>query len=159
MGTLDGMLGEDAAVEVRDVFADDGGEFIGACLCIEAVVEQPPEEAAIEGVELILTQGIANPLETVAQVVLVAIEEAFLLEEIAEHQAVEHERGVVGHDALVGNALDELLEGVLVFLEVGVEFFGEAVAVEVVAQALDDAGDVEGFLLIEGEGDGGEFLE
>jgi len=88
----------------------------------------------------------------------VAIQKSFLLEEIAEHQAVQHERGVMGRDVQVADSRDEFLETILVLPEVIVKPPGEAVTVEIVMQAMDDAGDVEGFLLIEGEGDGNDLL-
>ena len=65
----------------------------------------------------------------------------------------------MGHDALIAEAGDEFLEAVLVLFELVVKALGEAVAVEIVMQAVDHAGDVEGFLLVEREGDGDDLLE
>jgi len=48
------VFGEDAAVEIGNVFADDGGQFVRAGLGIKAVVEQPLEKGDIKGVELVL---------------------------------------------------------------------------------------------------------
>ena len=63
------------------------------------------------------------------------------------------------HDTLIAEAGDEFLEAVLVFLELVVEALGEAVAVQIVMQAVDDASDVESLFFIEREGDGDDFLE
>ena len=54
-------------------------------------MEQPQQEVAVEGLELVLAPGLLNHRQPVAQVVGVAVEKALLLNEVDEHQAVEHE--------------------------------------------------------------------
>ena len=49
---------------------------------------------AVEGVELCWPGSAWTRREAIAQVVAVAVEEALLLDEVDEHQAVEHHRGV-----------------------------------------------------------------
>src|SRR5438270_289047 len=82
---------------------------------------EPEQEVAVERVEFVLPAFGLDAMEPVAQVVVIAVEEAFLLNEVNKHQAVEHQRRVplgIGHAA---DALDELQEGLVFGLEAVVE--------------------------------------
>ena len=57
-------------------------------------VEQAEQEVAVEGVELVLALFLLAAVEPVAEVIGVAVEEALALDEIDEHQAVEHDGGI-----------------------------------------------------------------
>ena len=62
---------------------------------IQTIVEQADQETTIEGiVEMALAFLALHPSQFVAQVVGIQIEETFLLNEVAEHQSIEHDRGV-----------------------------------------------------------------
>jgi hypothetical protein len=109
---------EETAVEVWDL-ADQGVEFLRSLIRLgaEALVEQTEQELAVEGPELVLALGGLELAQAVTEVVMVAVEQALLLDEVAEHQAVEHDRGV---PVPVGNALDaidELVECLVLCLE------------------------------------------
>ena len=95
-----------------------------------------------------------------AEVVVVAVEEAFALDEIDEHQAVEYDGRIpfaVGH---LADAINELEEGFPVGVEVSVERLGDALDVERGAGAAgDDHGGETGFLFFEGDVEDLELLE
>ena len=62
---------------------------------IQTIVEQTDQETTIERiVEMPLSFLTFHPSQLVSQVVGIQIEETFLLNEVAEHQAVQHDRGV-----------------------------------------------------------------
>ena len=89
----------------------------------------------------------------------IAIKESFLLNEIDEHQPVEHERGIPLPVGINRNALDELQEVRVFLLELVVELLGDLVAVECVAQGEDDPGEGQPFLRTQGKRDQLEFLD
>jgi len=96
----------------------------------EAFVEQAEQEVAVERVEFVLALFSFAAVETIAKVGVVAVEKALALDEIDEHQAVEHDGRIpfaVGH---VGDAINELEEGLAVRVEVAVERLGDALNVE-----------------------------
>ena len=72
---------------------------------------------------------------------LVAVQKSLLLDEVDEHHAVEHQRGVPVPVALGRESLDELLEGGQLFLEAVVEPFGDALHVHRPPEAGRDVGD------------------
>ena len=84
--------------------------------------ERADEGSFVEGVEFSFAELVANALEAVPEIILVAIEKAFALKKIAKHEAVQHEGGVGILEPAVGDAIDELLERVLLCLELVVEF-------------------------------------
>src|ERR1035437_5160138 len=83
---------EQAAVEIWDV-AERFFEVRRAILAAlaEAFVEQAEQEVAIDCVELVLALFFLAAVETIAKVIVVAVEEALALDEIDEHQAVAHD--------------------------------------------------------------------
>ena len=72
-----------------------------------------------------------TPRQFVAQVVVVAIEEAFLLNEITEHKAIEHHRGiplliaVLCSLELVVNTGNEIAESGVLFAETCIKVLGQ----------------------------------
>ncbi len=156
---------EEAAVEVRHV-ADESAQarVAGDSRRIQSLMEQPPEELAVERVKA--GSGFAVPElagryapEPVLQIRWVAIEEVLLLDEIDEHQPVEHQRGVLGPLPLVRQPLDEPLEHVALCLEVVVELFRDLVSVEGLAESVQRRDQPECLLLLEREGDRLEALD
>ena len=100
------------------------------------------------------------------EIVLVAVElaapaarqQAFFLDEIDEHEAVEHERGVPFAVGLGGDALDEGEEFVVFFLEAVIEAFGDALGVERGAHAGGDDGGTKLVFFRDAEGQRLQFL-
>ena len=69
-------------------------EFAFLCYFPKPVMEEPEKKVAIEGLEFILTLGLADQSQPVTKIFRVAVKKAFFLDEVHEHQAIEHERGV-----------------------------------------------------------------
>ena len=59
----------------------------------EALMEESQQEIAVEGIELVFAR-FSRPAsaEPVAQVVAIAVQKAFPLDEVDEHQPIEHQR-------------------------------------------------------------------
>ena len=93
-------------------------------------MEQPQQKVAVEGLEFVLALGLTDHLQAVAQVVGVAVQEALLLDEVDEHQAVEHQRRVPLQVGVSFDALDELEERRVFVFEPLVELLGDLVDVE-----------------------------
>ena len=103
---------------------------------------------------------VLHHLEAVAQVVVVVVEEALLLDEVDEHHAVEHEGGVPVAVALCGDAVDEVAEGGKFRPEAVVEAPGDLLDVEGLADAGRDVRDADTLgLIFEAVGDVAEALE
>jgi hypothetical protein len=60
----------------------------------QSFMKQAAQEQTIEGMKVAFAGLLTYKLHTVGQIILVAVEEAFLLDEVNKHQAVEHQRGV-----------------------------------------------------------------
>ena len=93
-------------------------------------MEQAQQELSIEPLETVGAVLLLDFLQAVAEVVLVAVQEALLLDEIDEHHAVEHQRGVPFPVALRGKSVDELLEGGQFRAEAFKEALGDALHVQ-----------------------------
>ena len=92
---LDGMFGEHAAIEIGD--AAIGLLEIGRALrnrLVESILEEVLKERAIEGVELVFAARLLHPHKLVAEVVLVVVEKTLLLDEVAKHEPIEHDRSI-----------------------------------------------------------------
>jgi hypothetical protein len=116
-------------------------------------VKKTDKEVAVEGMELVPSLEFSNSAQPVLQVVGVAIEETLLLDEVHEHQPVEHQRRVPLQVGLALDPLDELQEGGMLGLEAVVEAFGDAIDVEGRASPTGDLDDRDVFLLVEYHGD------
>jgi len=139
---------EDAAVQIRHLaqqLVGGGGSVLG--FSGEALEEQGAEEAGVEPVFALPL----HPRELVPQVVGVAVEESFFLDEIDEHETVEHHGGVPTVHPFVGDAFDELEESRMLRLEPVVEAFGDALDIEAGTNAAGDIHNHEAFLVFEGK--------
>ena len=139
---LDAVHRKHPAVQVGDasVFAEEvvgaGGDRL-----VEPIAEKLLEEAAVEGfVEPVLPPSGLDLGEPVAKVVLVEVEEALLLDEVAEHQAVEHHGGVPLAILRSGDVPDALHEGVVLLAEGLVELLRDFLGIgeERLLHGLDD---------------------
>ena len=80
--------------------------------------------------EAILALLLARPLQLVAQIIYIAIQKTFFLNEVAEHQAIEHHRGVplfvfvLLIINMVVNACNKFGKVAVLFLKPGIEIFG-----------------------------------
>ena len=102
---------EHAAIEIRDVtdeFFQVRRAFLRAFA--EAFVEQPQQEIAVERVELVPALFLLAAVEPVAKIIAVAVEKTFALDEINEHQAVEHDGRIPFVVGALGDAGDEFQE-------------------------------------------------
>ena len=93
-------------------------------------MKETQQEVTIEGVEGILPSLATAAIEAVAKVVRVAVKEALALDEVDEHQAVEHDGGVPFLVALHGYPVNEAEEGGVFLFEHIVEALGNALDVE-----------------------------
>ena len=124
----------------------------------EALEEQREQKIAVETVP---PAALARR-QLVLQVIRVAVEEALLLDEVDEHQAVQHHRGVPGPVVVNGDAADELQEVGVLALEIFVELLGDLLQVEGLghlARHRADGNPAVGVELFQLEGDAGEFLQ
>ena len=93
-------------------------------------MKEAEQKVAIERLELVLALDLVDQPHAVAQVVDVAVEEALFLNEVHEHQAVEHEGRVPFEIGGRLDALDELEEGSVLGLEAVVELLRDLIYVE-----------------------------
>ena len=77
---------------------------------------------------------------------MVAVEEALALDEVDEHEPVQHHRGVPLLVLLDGNARDELEESGVLLAELVVEAFGNPLDVEGLTGATGNVDERRGFL-------------
>ena len=96
----------------------------------QPLVEQPQQEFPVEALELIRPVLFLDSLEAVAEIVFVAVQKALLLDEVDEHQTVEHKGGVPVPIALRGEPVDELLKVGQFLLEAVIEALGDALDVQ-----------------------------
>ena len=121
-------------------------------------MEQPEQEYAIEAVKVALSKARLHLAHAVAQIVAVVVEEPLLLDEIDEHETVEHERCVPLTICRLLNPLDEFQERRVFVAKTIVELLGDAV----IDLLLDPAGDIddsETFLLLQLERNSREGLD
>ena len=149
-----------AAVEVGDA-AEQRGQFRGAVgfRQPQPLVEQFDKEDAVEAGEPARAMLASHGLEAVAQVVGVAVKEAALLDEVDEHHAIEHQRGVPLAVGQFFDALDKVEKGLMLHLETVVKTFGDLFDIEDGAHA---GGRVDnGYIgfLVEGEDNRFQLLD
>ena len=104
---------------------------------VQSAVEESGQKTFVETAEeAVFASLLLRPFQLVAQIIHIPVEEAFLLDEIAEHQAVEHYRGVplLVAVVLVGNlvvdARNELGEVGVLFLESCIEVLGDLFGID-----------------------------
>src|SRR5262249_10946761 len=96
----------------------------------EPFMKEAQEEVTVEGVELVLAMLGPHAREPVAKVAAVAVQEALALDEIDEHQPVQHHRGIPLAVGGLRNAGDELEKHCVLFLKTIVEALGDSLDVE-----------------------------
>src|SRR3989337_2724 len=102
---------------------------------------------------------LLGSVEPVTQVVAIAVEKSLALDEIDEHQPVEHHRGVPLMVLLDGNAGDELEERGVLLAELVVEAFGNPLDVEGFTGATRYIDERKGFFLRQAEGNRLKLLD
>ena len=135
---------EQAAIEERDL-AQQGGE-VGRSLSFglpEPLVEEAQQEDAVELLEAPLATAVPDHAQAVAEVVVVTVEEAPLLDEVDEHHAVEHQGGVPVPVALRGDAVDEFSKAGQLGLEALVEALGHLPDIQGLADFGRNCRDIE----------------
>ncbi len=153
---------EKAAVEIGDLaeeFCQVGVELALIGGFAKAVVEEAEQEVAVKRLKLVLALRLADHLETVAQVVHIAVEKSLFLDEVHEHQAVEHEGRVPLEIGVALDALDELEKNRMLGLEAVVKLPGDFIHIESGASAAGDVHDGDLFLLIETDGNAVQALD
>jgi hypothetical protein len=103
--------------------------------------------------ELVVAPGLAHPCQAVAKIVGVAVEEPFLLNEVDEHQPIEHQRRVPLQIGLGLDPLDELEKRGMLGLKAVVELFGDLIDVERSPRAAGHVHDGDLFLFLQPDGD------
>ena len=145
VGRLDLVALEDAAVQVGHL-AQQAARRGRALLRPpgKPLEEQRAEEVGVVAVR----RGALAGRQPRPQVVRIAVQKAFLLDEVDEHQPVEHHRGVPALQAFIGDAVEELEEGGVLGLEPLVEAFGDPLHVEAGAHPFGDLNDAADSLLL-----------
>src|SRR5262245_51595739 len=93
-------------------------------------MEESKQEVAVEAQELVLALVLLNQLDAAGQVIQVAVQKALLLDEVHEHQPVEHERGVPFTVSHVRDAFDKCQECAMLGLEAVVELLRHTVHIK-----------------------------
>ncbi len=152
---LDVMLQKKTAVQIWDIakeVTDLGGAFSG-------LLGKTGEEERAEDVLVIpVFGGLFALLQFGHQVLVIAVEKALSLDEVDEHEAVQHDRCVPPLEFVIRYAGDERQERVMLGLEAVIEAFGDLLSVEGVPEPDDDSENREALFVIEGERDVREFL-
>src|SRR5438093_1418798 len=102
----------------------------------------------VEGEELVGARRMTHALESIAQIVAVAVEKALLLDEVDEHQSVQHQRRVPLGVLLAAETGNEAEESVVFRLEAVVEALRDTLDVEGGARPPSDVDDRQASLLV-----------
>ena len=125
----------------------------------QPLVKQPQQKETVKAVEPLGAVPLAHNVEAVTQVVAVVVEKAAFLDEIDEHHAIEHQRGV---PFAVGHFLDTLNEAekvLMLILETVIESLGYFLDVEGSEHVASDVYDREVGLIFEGEDNPFQLLD
>ena len=147
---------EQAAVEIGHV-AQQRLEFWCMHTLTQPLMEELQQEIAVEGVELILSPFLLHETQPVGEIVGIAIEparcfcvqEALALDEIDEHQAVEHERGIPLAISLRVNPTDEIQERSMFAFEAVIELLRDALDIESFCHAPGHLGHLQALFLFQ----------
>ena len=115
-------------------------KVLASFLAPQRLVKESEKKVAVEGVELVLAVLFAHLAESIAEVVSVPIQKTLSLNEVNEHQAVEHHAGIPLLIGAVGDTADELQECRVLLLEPVVEAFGDPLDIKPGAGAAGDVG-------------------
>jgi hypothetical protein len=150
---------EHASVQIGDA-AQKFFEVRSAVLVSQPFVEKAEQKIAVKRVELILAVFRNRPVESVTKVVRVPVQKSLTLNEIHEHQAVEHDRCIPLLVGLVLDAIDELEKRFALRIELPVKPFRNSVDVEGGPDSpRDSCHGQTGFLFLQGHVEQLEFLE
>ncbi len=150
---------EQSTVQIRYI-ADQAGQ-IGRAVGLgraQPLVEQAAQEQSIKGMKPVPACLGLNLAQAVGQIVGVAVQKTLALDEVDEHQAIQHQRGVPLPVGRAGEALDERGKALVFGLEAVVKSAGNTVAVEGATQAGNDVGESDGLFRLQRPDDGFEFL-
>ena len=118
------MLVEHTAIKVGNA-AINCLKFSIVSRIIQPSVKQNTQKTFIETVEkLVITSLLLCPLQFITQIVWIKIQKAFLLNKVAEHQSVQHHRGVPLLISLNLYALNKRHKRIMLFFETCIEVFG-----------------------------------
>jgi len=93
-------------------------------------MEQPEKEVAVKCIKLVLALFLLASVQAIAEIIMVPIKKALALDEIDEHQAIEHDRRIpfaIGHFT---DSVNEFQEGFTVCVKITVECLGDTLDVE-----------------------------
>src|SRR6266699_1854827 len=132
----------------------------------QAIMEEPEQEIAVEGMERVFPMLLLHHLQAVGEIIRITIkcarflciEEALSLDEVDKHQAVEHQRRVPLAVRLGADALDEFQEGGVLDLETIIEFPGDAFDIKGFTYPSGDGQGVQSLFLADREGERLELL-
>ncbi len=128
------MLVEHTAVKIWN-FPEDRLKVTGMFRGVQAVMEQTAEETAVEVVEFIITLVSPHIIQLVAQIIHIKIQKTFLLNEVTEHESVEHNRripllvAVVLGLYIVVDTCYKLRKSLMLLLEPGIEILRDFLGV------------------------------
>ena len=125
------VLLEHATVEIRDAPVHIL-ELVAVPGRVQPAVEQLRKETTVECLEeAVLAAFLLHPFQFLLQVVKIAVKEAFLLDEVTEHKAVEHDGRVpllvtvLGCRNLVVDTRDKFRESVMFLAESRIKVLGD----------------------------------
>src|ERR1051326_4218003 len=101
-------------------------------------MKEPEQEIAVETMKLVFSLLLPDPSQSVGEIIRIAIkptlnsriQEAFALDKVDEHEAIEHERGIPLPVSQDSNPLNELEKGGMFQLEPVEELLGHPLHVE-----------------------------
>ena len=146
---------KDAAVEIGD-FSEQAFHLAGAFgfRFREPLKEKWTEEVFVVSVDVFLLAIF----QLVAQIIYVVVQKTFPLDEVDEHQTVEHHRGVPALHLFIGNAVEEFEECVMLFLETVIKLLGNSFSVKGCSDASGHVNERKVLFLFKSKDDGLKFL-
>ncbi len=132
----------------------------------QAFVKELQQEVAVEGMELVFAPFLPHAFESAGEVVGIAIEltwclciqEALALDEIDEHQTVEHEGGIPLAISLCDDPIDEVQKRGMFAFETVIELLRHALDVEGPCHAPGHLGHLQALFLFQPDGEILQFL-
>lgn len=131
-----------------------GGRRAFALLLGKSIEEQRAKEAAVEPV---LAALLTLP-EFRAQIIAIVVQKLLLLNEIDEHQPVQHHGSIPRLQPVIWDTLDEVQELLMLGLEAIIKALGDSLGVECGSHAPGHLDVMELLFLIEAECDGLKLL-
>ena len=146
---------KDAAVEVGD-FAEQTFHLSApfGFRLREPLKEKWTEEVSVVSVDVFLLAIF----QLVAQIIYVVVQKTFPLDEVDEHQTVEHHRGVPLLHLFIGNAFEKFKECVMLFLETVIKLLGNSFSVKGCSDAFGHVRMCKPIFLFKSKSNGTQFL-